>query len=82
MGATLPFRESKCQTFHSIKEAMTDMIEHLVDTFDLNATFLNSCVICESTSVILVSIHLMFLKEGMKSKEYFGKKHSPVNTDV
>lgn len=61
---------------------MGDMVEHLADTFDSNAILLKGCVIREGTSVIFVSIHLMLLKDDMKSKGYFGKKHSPVDAGV
>ena len=47
--------------FHSINEAVGDMVEHLADTFDSNAAFLKGCIIKDGTSVILVGIHLIFI---------------------
>ncbi len=62
---SFPIREGKCQAFHSINEAVGDMVEHFADTFDSNATFLKGCIIKDGTSVILVAIHLMLLKNGI-----------------
>ena len=66
-------RESQCQAFHSINEAVGDMVEHLADSFDSNATFLKGCIIKYGTSVMLVGSHLMFLENGMEAKGDFGK---------
>ena len=40
-----PVRESECQAFHSINETVRDMVVHLADTFDSNATLLKGCII-------------------------------------
>ena len=58
------------------------MVEHLVDSFDSNAALLKGCIIKHGTSVMLVSIHLMLLENGMEAKGNFGKKHSPVDAGV
>ena len=80
--AAFPVRESRCQAFHSINEIVGDMVEHLADSFDSNAALLKGCIIKHGTSVMLVSIHLMLLENGMEAKGNFGKKHSPVDAGV
>ena len=80
--AAFPVRESQCQAFHSINEIVGDMVEHLADSFDSNAALLKGCIIKHGTSVMLVSIHLMLLENGMEAKGNFGKKHSPVDACV
>ena len=80
--AAFPSEKSQGQAFHSINEAVGDMVEHLADSFDSNATFLKGCIIKYGTSVMLVGSHLMFLENGMEAKGDFGKKHSPVNAGV
>ena len=66
--AAFPVRESQCQAFHSINEIVSDMVEHLADSFDSNAALLKGCIIKDGTSVMLVGIHLMLLENGMEAK--------------
>ncbi len=77
-----PVRESKCQAFHSINEAVGDVVEHLADSLDSYATFLKGCIIKDGRCVILVGIHLMLLENGMEAKGDIGKKHSPIDVIV
>ena len=80
--AAFSIRERKRQTFHSKNEAVSDMIEHLTDTFNSNATLLKGRIIKDGTSVILVSVHLTLLENAMKAKGDFGKEHPPINASV
>ena len=71
-------RNGKCQAFHSVNESMGDVVKHFADTFDSNTSLLKSCIIKDSTNFICISIHLTLLKDGVESKGYLSKEHSPV----